>query len=153
MTIKKILLATVLPLLSTALFASPTVNNYTALKAALSHGKAVQAMINVDKCVLARGSNTRTEKTRDFKITNTHERMAHEAGSKGLHLITVSAHDYVGNQRDGVNVARSLLRIFENGKVEVVDQQFSMETASFSDESVLQCHLTADGSGGVLLTS
>lgn len=150
---KKIFISIVLPFLSTALFANPAVNNYTALKAALSHGKTVQAMISVDKCVLAKGNQTRTDKTRDFQIANVKEHTTHEARNKGLHLIAASVHDYVGNQRDGVNIARSLLRIFENGKVEVVDQQFSLETAEFSDESVLLCHLSADGSGGVTLTS
>ncbi len=144
----------VLSLISTSAFAAKaSLLDYAAIMNALRAGNTVHAVIDVDKCHYANnGSNTWNEKTRGFRIEDIYERTAPDiATGKKMRMVAASVHDYVGNQRDGAYISRSLLRIFENGNVEVIDQMFSMETTKFTDESVLLCHLSADGSGGVTL--
>lgn len=146
----------VLSLATTSAFATKaTLLDYSAIMTALRAGNTVHAVIDVDKCHYANnGTNAWDEKTRGFRIDDIYERSAPDiATGKKMRMVAASVHDYVGNQRDGVFISRSLLRIFENGNVEVIDQMFSMETTKFSDESILLCHLSADGSGGVTVTS
>lgn len=156
MRFKKQIVLLALSLASTSVFAAKAnLLDYSTIMTALRAGNTVHAVIDVDKCHYANnGSNTWDEKTRGFRIDDIYERVAPDiATGKKMRMVAASVHDYVGNQRDGVYISRSLLRIFENGNVEVIDQQFSMETTKFYDQSVLLCHLSADGSGGVTLTS
>lgn len=156
MKFSKQLALLVLSLVSTSVFAAKaTLLDYSAIMTALRAGNTVHAVIDVDKCHYANnGRNQWEEKTRGFRIEDIYERSAPDiATGKKMHMVAASVHDYVGNVRDGAYISRSLLRIFENGNVEVIDQMFSMETTKFTDESVLLCHMSADGSGGVTITS
>lgn len=156
MKFNKYLAVLFLSLVSTSVLAAKTtLLDYSAIMTALRAGNTVHAVIDVDKCHYANhGSNQWDEKTRGFRIDDIYERSAPDiATGKKMRMIAASVHDYVGNVRDGAFISRSLLRIFENGNVEVIDQMFSMETTKFTDESVMLCRMTADGSGGVTVTS
>lgn len=147
-----VLLATGLLLTTAAPVFAKKITNYTDMVATLREGKTVHAVIDVDKCHYANGGkNDWNEKTLGFKFDDIYERVATDMTSgKKMRLVAASTHDYVGNKSDGMFISRSLMRVFENGNVEVWGQAFSL-AGVFLEEGKLLCQLSANG--GVTLIS
>ena len=127
------------------------ISGYEGLVNALRNGYTVHAVIDVDKCKYIKGSNDWNEKTLGFRIEDIYERVAADlVTGKKMRLIASSWHDYVGNEKEAY-ISRALLRVFENGSVEVIGQSFSMPQGKMIDMSAMSCRLSKDGSGGVNL--
>ncbi len=97
-----------------------SIAGYEGLVTTLRNGETVHAIIDVSKCKYIKGSNDWKRKPWVFVLKISTSVVAPDlVKGKKMRLIASSWHDYVGNEKHAY-ISRSLLRILEDGSVEVV---------------------------------
>jgi hypothetical protein len=136
---------------SSASFSAVSMSNYEEVTGVLEKGKTILLNFKPENCIFTPEIPKDEHKDRlVLKIRDLVENRNNFNGGKNMKLISSEESGLFGDKR--FLLYRILTMVYEDGTVMVLNDNVNPTTYKLEDRQLMTCKLSADGSGGVVVT-